>query len=719
MAMRRGVLLLLTLCLLAGCEKGGKAVDLLTLDVDSYEPVEQFVPAYEAIENQQQLASGRDYDLEQTVRVLNALELAQAQSGSFDEFLDRMARQDYTGVAPDVLEAKRKLFPVLEYTYKLQARDKQLTDAWMLMRGAARGGQTLVRNMSVTEAFRLAHGDIFALLGIAGGEDGTRSTEEAFAQYEKEKKLKSDIQADLNRLKASYRQYLEDYAPIYKRYMDEYDRLCVEKDQAYLDLYAGRTDQALAHAQSILRRYPKNAEAMLLKSMAQILLAEPLPTPVQVEGTILLNDSVEGEAGTQTASVYDEILATLQDYRDTYPGRTAPALVLEGLLYQQMGQEQAALSRFHQASVEYPRQAAQLTDMLDTYNTRNYLTRTPEGQYLRRLYASTMEGYGLFSPNLLKARHYANQGQMEKAKEEIYNHFFRRGNQGIYDELLSDMQFCEENLYAPFRSLLLEHDYLDVEVSPQREWLFWHSDNTMKVKVRNRSDKDLENVRIFLCIHYTDMYKDEYDIVKVPRTANRIEKHTTVDLDTLTLVYPGKGYGDIAHIRAIAMTDNALCWVDDVKYKHSRIIDALRQDTDTHPGQEKYLASYSLEPGKLKRTIAEGLRVLPPEQEPASKRSWWQKATSWLSAPDNRLKVELPRVLIMADPVFTLGAIDGEHPLAPVENELFGTCIRLVFDCVPQYEDRLQLYIYSDAANFKADVLYRGAASEVLSVDIQ
>ena len=111
MAMRRGVLLLLTLCLLAGCEKGGKAVDLLTLDVDSYEPVEQFVPAYEAIENQQQLASGRDYDLEQTVRVLNALELAQAQSGSFDEFLDRMARQDYTGVAPTCWRPSASCFP--------------------------------------------------------------------------------------------------------------------------------------------------------------------------------------------------------------------------------------------------------------------------------------------------------------------------------------------------------------------------------------------------------------------------------------------------------------------------------------------------------------------------------------------------------------------------------------------------------------------------------
>ncbi|MBP5340357.1 MAG: hypothetical protein J6Z14_13820 [Prevotella sp.] len=704
---------------MVACQKGGEAIDLLSLDLGSYEPVDQFVPAYEAIENQAKLASGRDYDLEQTIRVVNALELAQAQAGSFEEFLDLMARQDYTGVAPDVLEAKRKLFPVLEYTYKLQARDKQLSDVWMLLRGAARGGQTLVRNTSTSELFRIAHGDIFALLGIAAGEDGIRSTNEAFAQYEKDKQLKADIQKDLGRLKASYRQYLEDYAPIYKRYMDEYDRLCVEKDQAYLDLYAGRTEQALRHAQSILKQYPRNAEAMLIKSMAQILLASGEPFEADVlrpmgETADTLQQSPTPPLSPRLAQAY----ATLQDYKQAFPGRTAPALVLEGLMCQQLGDEQTALSRFQQASIEYPRQAAQLTDMLDAYNTRNYLTKTPEGQYLRRLYASTMEGYGLFSPNLLKARHYANQGEMEKAREEIYNHFFRRGNQGIYDELLSDMQFCEENLYAPFRSLLLEHDYLDVEVSPQTEWFFWRSDNTMEVKVRNRSDKDLENVRIFLCIHYTDMYKDEYDVVKVPRTANRIEKHSTVDLDTLTLAYPGKGYGDIAHIRAIAMTDNALCWVDNVKYKHNRILDALSRGNAAGTSHEKYLNHYSLEPAKLKRTIAEGLRVLPPEEEPTAERSWWQKATGWISAPDNRLKVELPRVLIMADPVFTLGAIDGEDALSPVENELYGTCIRLVFDREPQYEEHLQLFIYSDAANFRAEVLYRGAASEVLSVDI-
>ena len=499
-------------------------VDLLSLSLENYKPVEAFVPAYEAISKQEGLQQGRDYDLEKTVRVLNALELAQVRSESFDEFLDYMARQDYTGVAPDVLEAKRKLFPVLEYTYRLREQDEQLSDAWMLMRGAARGGETLVRNTSASTLLRAALGDMFAVLGIVNGEDAERSTNEAFAQYEKDKKLKSQLRDDLQKLRVSYRQYLEDYTPIYKKYMQEYDALCIEKDKAYLDLYAGRTDEALSHTSSILQKYPDNPEAMLLHAMALIISAKgeaqisnlkpqiskeendsslfPLPSALSPQPSDIFPDSVipqQLSIVNYQLSIASQLLAR---YATRYPSRTAPALVLEGLLLQKMGDEEGAMSRFHQASVEYPRQAAQLTDMLDSYNRRNYLTRTPEGQYLRRLYASTMEGYGLFSPNLLKAKYYADQGKMEQSREEIYNHFFRRGNQGIYDELLSDMQFCEEHLYGAFKGLLLESSYVDVSIEPESEWLFWDSDDVMRVTINNRSDLDLENVRVFLCIHY-------------------------------------------------------------------------------------------------------------------------------------------------------------------------------------------------------------------------
>jgi hypothetical protein len=721
-------LLLAGALVLAACHSDSK-VDLLTLDIDNYRPVEEFVDAYEAISNQENLQSGRDYDLEKTVRVINALELAQVRSNSFDEFLDYMARQDYTGVAPDVLEAKRKLFPVLEYTYKLRQQDEQLSDVWMLVRGAARGGETLVEHTSASRLFWAAHGDIFAILGIINGEDADRSTSEAFAQYEKDKELKGKIREDLDKLRSSYRRYLEDYTPIYQKYMQEYDALCIEKDKAYLDLYAGRTGEALTHTQNILQKYPNNAEAMLLQSMSHIMLgAAEVPVPATL---VPLNperpDSLDMQEDVPDRPAplsghYAKASDMLQHYIDMYPGRTAPALVLQGLLQQKLGNEQAAMSRFHQASVEYPRQAAQLTDMLDAYNTRTYLNKTPEGQYLRRLYASTMEGYGLFSPNLLKAKHYADQGKLDQSREEIYNHFFRRGNQGIYDELLSDMQFCEENLYGAFKGLLLESSYIDVSIEPESEWLFWDSDDVLRVSIHNRSDLDLENVRVFLCIHYTDMYKDEYDVVKVPKTMNVIAKHSVADLDTVVIHYPDKTCDDITRIRAIAMTDDRICWVDDVNYKKSVAVDHARGnhrgDVHQQAQREEYLRNYSLEPQKLQRTLREGITVLPPEDDPMEEKNWWDSFLGWFSSSDNDLKIELPRVLAMADPVFSLHPIEDDNAILPEDNYLAGTTIHLHFDYEPAYEERLPLYIYSEAGTFKVEILYKGQASEVLSVEV-
>ena len=71
----------------------------------------------------------------------------------------------------------------------------------------------------------------------------------------------------------------------------------------------------------------------------------------------------------------------------------------------------------------------------------------------------------------------------------------------------------------------------------------------------------------------------------------------------------------------------------------------------------------------------------------------------------------------MADPVFSLGAIDGPEALSPTSDELYGTSIRLTFDYEPTYEEHLDLFIYTDAANFKIEVLYRGKDSKVLSVE--
>ena len=716
-------------CLIAACSLIGIVAcsdnKTLILDLDNYQPISEFVDAYEAINTPKE--PGATYDLEKTIRVVNAIELAQVRSENFDEFLDFMARQDYTDVDPRILEAKRKLFPILQRTYELQQEYEQLSDAWMLMRGVARGGQTFVENTSASEAFRIMHGDIFALLGFIGGEDADKSTNEAFAQYEKDKKLKSQMQQDLNELKGMYRQYLEEYTPIYKEYMEQYDRLCLEKDKAYLALYGGQPDEALRYTDNILQQYPNNAETMLLNAMADLLVGTtenvqlPANSIVNSNPEVMIPDSLPQPVPTMN-SHFRRAQQTLERYTNKYPDRTAPAMLLEGLLQKQLGNEQAALRYFDLAGQEYPRQAAQLTDMLDSYNMRNYTTKTAEGLYLRRIYASTMEGCGLFSPNLQKAKFYSDKGNMEKAKKEVHDHFFRRINQGVYDELLSDMQFCEENLYAPFNDLLFEPSYLDVKVKPQSEWLFWDSDNIMEVSINNRSDLALENVRVFLCIHYTDMYRDEYDVIRVPKAAGRLEAHSSVDLDTVGLHYPGKTYEDITRIRAIVVADKEICWVDNVDYKKDRVLEALHggrssMSQQQQEARDEYLRNYSLDPRRLMATVKEGLKVLPPEEDPEVEKGWWDSFLGWFSNPDNTLKIELPRVLSRTNPLFTLNAIDQQDALSPISNEIYGTKICLNFDYEPTLAEVLTLYVYNDVQNFKISIKYYGERSKVESVE--
>lgn len=264
----------------AGCSKLPEAA---TMDLEHYQPVGKFVPAYEALTNRTDLATNQDYDIEQTVRVLNALEIAQANSKNFNEFLEYMAKQDYTGVAPDVMEAKQKLLPILQYMYKLQSQDKELNDLWMLARSAAKGVS------ASDDPLRLANavmGNPLAILDIMHSDDASKATDAAFSQYEKDKELKASMKRDIEMLRGSYLQYLTDYAPIYHKYMKEYDALCVQKDKAYLDLYDGRVNDAMGHTQQILSKYPHNSEAMLLQSMALIMKGVPAPVNLPSRGRL-------------------------------------------------------------------------------------------------------------------------------------------------------------------------------------------------------------------------------------------------------------------------------------------------------------------------------------------------------------------------------------------------------------------------------------------------
>lgn len=702
---------------------------MTSLNLDNFQPIEEFAPAYEALSKPIK-ENTKEYDIEETIRIINSLELAQTQSDDFYSFLEYMAKQDYSMVADDVMQAKAKLLIVLQQMYKLQQANEELSDMWMLARSVASGSAELVKNTDVTDALSLTSisGIVANPLGILNitssvGVDDAKVA--AFEQYEKDMALKSSLVKEIEHLKTLYLEYLNEFAPIYHKYMQEWDRLCVNKDKAYLDVYSGRMVDGYNSASEVLKKYPLNREALLLKALSLINIGSG---QTNITGDSHSAISLQSEVGSSQYNVneyYLEAMTTLDTYIDNYPNRSAPALVLKGLLANHMGQEQQALSYFDQAAIEYPRQAAMLTDLLDSYKNRSYLNKTPEGQYLLRLYRSTMEGYGIFSPNLIKAKYYDSKGDVEKSKNEIFNHFFRRGNQGIYDCLLSDMQFCEEHLYNTFRQFLMERSYFDIDVKPETDWKFADKDDEISVSIYNRSDVDLENVRVFLCLHYTDMYKDEYDVVKVP-AKNIVKHHQKEVLGTVQLQYPGKVYDDITRIRAIVMTDDGICWIDNPDYKKNNAI-AVRKDTDNQKRKiDDFLQSVSLNVGDIKQAINDEIGIKGGVNNEAEKTKEWfskkkmEEIGSSISAlwdkQDNKLKIELPRVLTFIEPVFSINPIQDEKAILPIENYLTGLTIRLKFDYEPQMGEQLPLYIYSEFVNLKIDIDFAGENSKVKEI---
>lgn len=743
------ILFALTFVLLSACSQQAE-------EEQPYVPSEEMLPAYtaitEVIEKKEQEGANADYDLEETIRILNSLEIAQTQSESFDDFLLYMAKQDYSRVAPEVLKAKAKFFPVMQHMYELQKEHKEFSTLWMVARSVAAGGQTLRENVDaagvgLAVVASSATGGMESVSQAAGAVNA--ATNAAFDHYAEEQKLKKELEKQIKEVKEQYVNYLSEFAPVYYKYMKEWDKLCLNKDKAYLDIYAGRAEDALNHADAVLRQSPENREGLLLRSLCLIELGKlnrdeglqfRLPFDIEKMEVDTLNRKEIENPYFRAASI------TLNDYLSEYPEKSAPALLLQGVLMMDMGNAQSALSYFDQAAIEYPRQAEELTDLLNSYRSRTYLNKSVEGMYLLNLYKSTMEGFGLFSPNFYKVKYYTSKGDLNSSKEEILKHFYRRSNQGVYDCLLSDMKFCEDFLYSSFSPIVPEKSFIDVSISAASKMLVMSKDDEINVTLNNRSDHDLENVRVFLCIHYTDMYKDDYNVVKVPVTKNRIGKHETVELSTVKLDYNGKKVDDITRVRAIVMTDDKICWVDEVKEKDRKVIEHFAakysKSNVIDNAKKNYLSDLSVDVSSLKKAIEEGTRIngsaTALESASSAIKSWTKSGitavtgmftsddkvkstleTVWEETSGSDLRIELPRLLVFIDPEFSINPIqDEEVGVRPYESFLAGSYIKLKFKYTIEVGKIVPLYIYSDFICFKLDLKSENGKVKLVNVEI-
>lgn len=668
------------------------------IELETYEPSPECAPAYtalcqiEAIDSLGNLDNTQAYDIERTVRILNSLEVAQSQSETFEEFLEYMARQDYRGVSPDVLVVKRKLFPILEEMNQLRHTSKELSSVWYCLKNASRKLADKAQESESSTNYMLS------LCSSGGTAAVTSCIDRAFSSFCEQQDLKRKTENRLHRLQRQYIAYIEEYAPIYYKYMDEWNTLCLDKDRAYINLYTGKLSDALNASQKVLDRHPENREGLLLKALSLIRLgAQSRPEFVLPEDAVCNQRwIVEGRANYEQQTLANPCYFTAQrildQYMELYPDKAAPALLLDGILEEQLGHDTRAIALYEQAAIEYPRQAEALTDLLDAYTSRTYLTQSVEGNYLLNYYRSTMTGAGIFSPNFRKAALFARQGNMTASQEEIYKHFFRRGSQAVQDCLLSDMQYCENYLYSSFKPMLLEQSYIDLTYSSATKFMgMGKKKNHITVSLENRSDIRLENIRIFLCIHATNMYKDDYRVVKVEEPKNAIDPYSTVTFDEIDI--SPQNINDITRMRAIVMTDDKICWIDSPQTKRQTAITGIL----TH-GVVGMVADELL--SHKRALFMEGMKIGTRKLCDLihTQTSISQTTEGWFSG--SSLYIRLPRMLALLSPCYTINPIEEtDRVISPTHDRLAGNHIEVYFKEMPNQE-KFNFYIYSEIISF-------------------
>lgn len=488
---------------------------------------EQFSPMMDALE--QAAEPEKSYDIDKTIRVIHEIDRAMSREQSLEEYLRWASRQDYSDVAPEVLEARKEM---LEPIMELYAKQVELDDQQAMWEVTS---EFLLATLSVVEVSGEASMISPEASLSVDQEQAKQLFQELKADRARHKQLINDIAAIETEMFGSMMEYSE----VYYKYIEEWDQLAVMRDRAYLAAYNGDWEAAAASADLAIEKAPQEREAHLLKAMALI--------------------EVDNRENAR------EIEELLDGYIQEHPDSTAPAFLLLGVHQSRLGQDRQAQLSFQQAAAYFPKQSQQLTDMLNPYEMRSFLRQSREGQFIVEMYKSTMLGAGYFSPDLQMAKVLFDKGDDDGGRAKVLDHFARRRTQQQWDFVISDVAFCHDLLGPDFWKIFPEVTYLDLEVSEAM------MSSALNLSVKNRSEKTLHNATLVLAVQFTDMYAEDYEAIPAPQTVPAVTPHDStsfgsVDID-FEIFSKKKTSSDIVRTRAILISDEAVSWVDTDEYR--------------------------------------------------------------------------------------------------------------------------------------------------------
>jgi len=485
-------------------------------------------------------------------------------------------------------------------------------------------------------------------------------------QEERERLLNqlTEIEADLVAVMA-------DYSKVYYKYVAEWDRLSTLRDRAYLAVAERNWKSALEASRTAAEMAPNETEAHLIEAMALIQLADT----DQDENNYLKDAQRQLEA-----------------YIAKHPERTAPALLLLGVAHERLGASSEAALSFQQAAAYYPKQAERLTDMLDPYRVRSFLRKSKEGNVILEGYQETMLGAGFFSPDLQLARGHFDNDEIDKGRKKILDHFSRRRNQAQWNLILSDIEFCERHLSPHFDRILVEDSHLRLIVDPTL------IGSKLDVVIENGSERELFNSTLLLAIRFTDMHRDDWEVLKVGETVPKVQANGKTDFGTIEInedvMDTDKTVDDIVAHRAILVSDDAVVWVDTDQYRL-----ALARDMSERVAKDEAIA-------RERTSWFDQMGMAPKDFERLISSS---RVDVDLSLGKDDILVELPRELALLNPVFRLNLDDEGTGAAPTVNRLTNDQIQLEFGDVANLEaddapGKATVVLNSTLGNFEIEI---------------
>lgn len=459
----------------------------------------------------------KEYDIDQTIQAIYSIEKALREANTFEDLSKLILQKQSDLVASDAAELKYRFFNI----YKDLLREQDSLAELQSMYGIV-GGAVL---------------DVASLVDVSGAgitydrKQAEKVWEERLSRAELERDIKQRLYHNQDRLLKFY----FDFMRVRGKYIKEWNRLCALRDRAYIAVFENKPGEAIKNAAAATVLAPNEKEAHLLLAMCLL------------------------ERGEETDIAQAESI--INQYLDKHQGQEAPAYLLRGVIRLKQKKYDAAVIDFDQAATYYPKQQEVLLDRLNLYRRRSFLNKSKEGRMIINMYRGIMTGSGYFSPDFQLARIYLDRNDLNRGKTKIFDHFFRRRNQGQWDKVLDDFRFCSRYLDSDTFTAIGD-DKLKLEIEPA---FFF---NKVIVKITNNSKRDIHNVSLLLCVRFTNMFKGDYVTFPVGETIANLKAGESIEFGrrhisdvTKEKLNSEKEFKDIIQCAAVMISDESINWV--------------------------------------------------------------------------------------------------------------------------------------------------------------